>query len=445
MDNNNKPVQPSDAGLYTQLAPQNALVQREDEIDLFELVQTLWQAKLQILLISFLFVVIGAAYAFLSTPIYDSEFKITLSKESNLYPINNSELITLTPESSLALVREKLLSSENFADFYKQNAQRFPIRPDALSENQFAYKIFSENIKLVEPKAKKGEQIDVYLGLNYQYPAGIEGYTLLNDYLNWTTINIKNELKQDFLALRENQLKVNQKQLDQILVGYNREVDSKLVRLKEDNQYQRKLLQDKLAAVKDKLLAENQQRVLVLDENIAIARQLKFKKPTSPSDAKERVANAGGDVIKAEFSAMDQLPLYFMGYESLEAEKAELLKRTKENFPSDQITELERQIALLKNNREIEKLLAREQPKMFLDTYLELEQKNNYLADLDMREMDAKLYIVQSKALTPIKPIKPKKLLILVLSALLGGMFAVLFVLISSAIKNRQKSDEVVA
>ena len=444
MDNNNKTVQSTDEGLYSQLAPQNHQIQRDDEIDLFELVQTLWEAKLQIILIGLLFVVIGGAYAFLSTPIYDSEFKITLSKESNLYAINDSELVVLTPESSLALVREKLLSAENFADFYALNAPRFPLKPDTLSDTQFAYEIFSKNIKLIEPKGKKGDQLDVYLGLNYQYPAGIEGYTLLNDYLNWTTINIKNELKDDFLSLRENQIKVNQKKLDQILVTYDRNVESKITRLKEQDQFQRKELLDKLAALKDKLMSENQQKVLVLNENIAIARELKFKKPTSPSDAKEQLGSANSEVIKAEFSAMDKLPLYFRGYESLEAEKAELLKRTKDNFPSDQITELERQIALTKNNREIEKLLARDKPKMFLDSYLELEQKNNYLAQLEMREMDARLYVMQSKALTPIKPIKPKKLLILVLSGLLGGMFAVFFVLVRSAMRNRQKSVELV-
>ena len=81
---------------------------------------------------------------------------------------------------------------------------------------------------------------------------------------------------------------------------------------------------------------------------------------------------------------------------------------------------------------------------MFLDSYLELEQKNNYLAQLEMREMDARLYVMQSKALTPIKPIKPKKLLILVLSGLLGGIFAVFFVLVRSAMRNRQKSVELV-
>ena len=136
--------------------------------------------------------------------------------------------------------------------------------------------------------------------------------------------------------------------------------------------------------------------------------------------------------------------MYFRGYESLEAEKVELSKRNIRNFPSEEISELERKIKMLDDNREIEKLLTRKQPKLFLDAYIELEQKNTYLNALEMHEMDAHLFAMQSKALPPIKPIKPKKLLILVLSGLLGGMFAVLFVLVRSAMRNRQKSVELV-
>ena len=444
MDNNNKPVQAADAGFYSQLAPNNLPVQRDDEIDLFELLSTLWKAKLQIVLISLLFVILGGAYAFLSTLVFESEFKVTTSKANELYPINKSELVSLSPGDSLSILREEFVSAENFAEFYLLNMARFPEKPENLSEQQFAYQLFSKNLKLVEPKNKKDEVVEVYLGLNYQYPQGVDGYVLINDYLSWVDTKIKSRLKKDFLELRENQLEENQKKLNKLLADYQVDTYAKIERLKEADEFSRKELQDSLAALKVKLLALNQQRIQILNENIAIARQLKFKKPTSPSDAKEQVASVSAEVIKAEFSSLDQLPMYFRGYESLEAEKVELSKRNIRNFPSEEISELERKIKMLDDNREIEKLLTRKQPKLFLDAYIELEQKNTYLNALEMHEMDAHLFAMQSKALPPIKPIKPKKLLILVLSGLLGGMFAVLFVLVRSAMRNRQKSVELV-
>lgn len=445
MDNNNKPVQPADAGFYTQLAPNNLPVQRDDEIDLFELLQTLWRAKLQIILIAFFFMVLGGAYAFTATPIYSADFKITQVKSSDLYPINNSELVVVNPAQVIQLMREKFLSTEGFFTFYEKNIDRFPEKPSNMTNVQYANKLYKEDFQLLEPNAKKGETVDPFLGFQYQYPAYVEGHSILNDYLKWIDEQVKAELKQEFLAIVNNKLIVNEKKKERLLAEYSNDTEIKITRLKESDKFQIKELQDRLKTLKEKLIAENQQAILVLDENIAIARRLKFMKPTSPSDAKGDLSVNERGLVRAEFSDMGKLPLYFRGYESLEAEKLELLKRTKENFPSPQITEIERQIAMLATNREIEKLLTREKPADFMDAFVAIEQEVAHLKTLQLNEQAANLYVLQKSAFKPVKPIKPKKLLILILSGLLGGMFAVMFVLISSAIKNRQKPVEAAA
>jgi len=64
-------------------------------------------------------------------------------------------------------------------------------------------------------------------------------------------------------------------------------------------------------------------QVALLDENIAIARALDFKKPVLLE------GKAGGAVVIADFESM---PVYYRGYAALEAEKEALLNR-KNNDP----------------------------------------------------------------------------------------------------------------
>jgi LPS O-antigen subunit length determinant protein (WzzB/FepE family) len=435
MENKNNTLKAQSDAEYTQLVSLENNRVAEDEVDLFELLLNLWNSKGLIIVIAMAFTSLGGGYAYFSAPTYQADVRIGLTKESDLYSVNNSELVTLTPAASFELMRERLLSFENFSEFYHSNTSRFPGKNELLTEEQYAYQIFEAKFKSRLPKKTNEE---VFLGFSYQYSLRGDGHVVLNDYLNWTQKSVRLEIAKGFELLRSDKIEANQKKLERLLLDYRGGVESKIARLKEVDFYKRKKLQDQLEVLRVSLLARNKQQILVLDENIAIARKLGFKNPTSPSDVKERLNEAASSVIKAEFSALDKLPLYFRGFESLEAEKNELQKRTVSNFPSGKIAELERQIALLNTNREIEKLRGRERPQLFLDNYLKIEQENMYLSSLEMNVDQASLFTLQKKAMPAVAPIKPKKLLILVLSCILGGVFAVLFVLVRTAVKSRQ-------
>lgn len=58
--------------MYEQLKP----VYRDDEIDLFELIETLWKGKFWIVLFICLAAIGGSGYAFLATPTYQAEVKL---------------------------------------------------------------------------------------------------------------------------------------------------------------------------------------------------------------------------------------------------------------------------------------------------------------------------------------------------------------------------------
>ncbi|MBS7747019.1 hypothetical protein KIN06_16900, partial [Vibrio cholerae] len=61
-----------------------------------------------------------------------------------------------------------------------------------------------------------------------------------------------------------------------------------------------------------------------------------------------------------------QNPMYFLGVEALEAERSALLQRKSDDFSTNRIAQIAKELAMLKNNREIEVLNRRKNEDLFL-------------------------------------------------------------------------------
>ncbi|MGL6118749.1 GNVR domain-containing protein, partial [Plesiomonas sp.] len=80
-------------------------------------------------------------------------------------------------------------------------------------------------------------------------------------------------------------------------------------------------------------------------------------------------------------------------------------------------------------------------PIVYPYRYYELEQKLKQLAPLVSENINARAYRYQMMPTDPITKDKPKRALILVLGALLGGMLGVAGVLVQSAIGQRKTRE----
>jgi len=418
-----------------------------DEIDLFALIETIWHGRLKIALVALVCILLGAAYAFTATQWFETNFKISATKPDAIFGINNSELIKLSPNQAVQEIRRKLISAENFKNFYVDStlAQELLVPPVDISKERYAYSVFSGQFEEVVIKLKKGEEkpADTFIEFNFTYPKELDGAGLLNAYLLWTDGLVKSELLSSFNTNRDNQLLLNQRKMQKMLNEYSKDFQIKEIRSTESFKYKRIVLQDELKALKVQLIKKNQQRVLVLEENIAIAKKLGYKKPTSPTDVKELkdvrpVSTAGVEINNGEYSWLDKLPLYYRGYESLQAERTELNKRQLNKFPSASIVDMEKKLALLGNDREIEKFHKREKPEAFIDGYVALEKRNTHLNSLKISVDNVDLYELNARAVASQASIKPKKLLILVLAGFVGLMIGTLLVLIQGASRKRK-------
>lgn len=77
------------------------------------------------------------------------------------------------------------------------------------------------------------------------------------------------------------------------------------------------------------------------------------------------------------------------------------------------------------DNRQIEALRAREDQKPFVDKYNKLRAANTLLSSVTVNKDDLEVARVVNKAYQPVRPDGPRKLLILVLAVMLGGMLGV--------------------
>jgi len=98
---------------------------------------------------------------------------------------------------------------------------------------------------------------------------------------------------------------------------------------------------------------------------------------------------------------------------------------------------LEKQIAVLQHNREIEALKARDTNAPFSEEYNSLREENTLLRANQIDVDDVDVTQVINWAYRPDGPDSPKKLLILALSVVLGGMLGIFVLMVARLIRGR--------
>lgn len=418
--------------------------QHDDEIDLLELMMTLWNQKWIIAGFTALCTLIAIIVAFMITPVYKTDSVIKPVNPHALYTLNNLGIYSVSSEGLFSSVEKELHSYNNREQFFLDNEQFFEsILADVPEERreQVINRFISQNFKVKYPDKDETQKMII---VEMSYPQGINGPRVVNQFVNAMIDKVKAEIPEIVNTRIEFQRKDLQNQLAVLLAGYEAKVEANIATLTEKDELKRLQLQDELTALKAALKKQRENRIETLNEAIKIAEQLGFVKPTSPSSESSR--SKSGNVIHAEIN-QQQMPLYFLGTEALTAERDTLLKRESDDFTSGRITEIEKELRLLENNRKIQLLEARTQPDLFLDEITAIKQKIAELNIAEKKTIDLinshlptiEIVNIDERAITPLSPLKPNKKLIAIIGLLLGGMLGVIFVLFREAMRNYQR------
>lgn len=405
-----------------------------DEIDLVELFRALWRQRLLIIGVTFAATLVAAAYAFLATPYYQTKTYLRPVPQSTLDQLNETGIYKLTPEDALNRVASALSSYDNRLNYFLSNQELFRAIESQDSPEQ-AFADFSEQaFEMLHPDPKKTENRSAYVGLKLTYPKGMEGSAIVNGFVDYVLQLERKEIADDLESLIANRLASLDMNMEAQRANYSASKEAKIATLLEDAALKRAQLRDELAALRAELKTRRNNRIQELNEAITIADSLGIRTPTSPS-AMAASARSGTQVIRTEVTNQDT-PLYFLGTEALTAERDALANRTSDDFIEPRIAEIQSELVMLENNREVEILKAREGEDLYLTNLAQLREEASRLKGIKLDTERLRLVRLDQPALQSLDPVKPKKTLIFALGLILGGMLGI-FVALIRGLMNR--------
>ena len=201
----------------------------------------------------------------------------------------------------------------------------------------------------------------------------------------------------------------------------------------EADALRRAQLLDELKALRAQLKTLRTDRVSQLNEAIEIARSLGIRKPTTPSFLADTAREASSNMMRTEINNQP-IPLYFMGSETLEAERTVLLQRKSDDFSDGRVAQIAKELQLLQSNRQVEVLNSRKNEDLFLSGIESLRAEEVRLSNLntDLRQM--KLVTVDKRALEPLGSVKPQKIRIIITGLLIGMMLGIMLAILRYAV-----------
>ncbi|WP_048364794.1 Wzz/FepE/Etk N-terminal domain-containing protein [Pseudomonas weihenstephanensis] len=395
-----------------------------DEIDLFALIQSLWQQKKLIAGTTAAVGALALGYALLAPSVYQASTVLRPAAINELDALNRSEVYKLPPTDALLKVGSALDSYETRLNYFESHQELFkPLEKKGISLEQ-SFEIFNRDaINLTQPDPKKPDSLSPFIKLELTYPDNVDGVKILNGFVEYAINNQRAQIGADLKVIINNRLRELEEKIDAARSGYKSDKEGKIATLVESDTLQRAKLNDELQALRLQLKIERESRIAQLSEAISIARSLGITRPTTPS-AMSDAAQGSSRVMRTEITSQN-IPLYFMGTQALEAERTALLKRTSDDFSDKGISNIGKKLHMLEVNRQVEMLGKRANEDLFLKNIEPLRAEVVRLGNLNTDMGKLGLVSIDRKAQTPISPIKPKKALIIALGLVLGCLLGI--------------------
>ncbi|NMZ51992.1 LPS O-antigen chain length determinant protein WzzB [Pseudomonas poae] len=410
-----------------------------DEIDLFELMHAVWRQKKLVLGCALLTGVLGAGYAFLAPKTYEVSSVLRPAAINELDALNRSEVYKLPPADALAKVGAQLDSYEARLGFFRSHEQLFTAFQKPGQSLEQSFEDFNRNsVNLILPDPKKSDSLSSYIRLELQYPADVDGVAILNGFVDYAIASEREQVGADLKVIVNNRLNELKGKIDAARANYETEKESKIAKLLEDDRLKRARLQDELSALRLQMKMERTNRLAELAEAISIAKSMGIKTPTTPSSMADATRSGSSQVMRTEVNNQ-QIPLYFLGTEALEAERTALQQRTSDDFTNPRIAQIGKELQLLEANREVEVLRKRGNEDIFLQDVEPLRAEVARLRNLNIDMSNLKLVTVDRRAQEPLAPIKPKKAIILAVSLIAGLVIGTLIALIRHLISSHNQ------
>ena len=422
----------------------------DDEIDLFQLFETIWDGKWLIVAITAVATLMGGAFAF----IRPAEFVST----TDIRPITTAQISDYSASNALGFIqiesgqlRGLLLEQFQERAVLEQAIQKFELvnRDEFESTEAFEEAIIrlAASVELLQPATDDGtSRIDLDWQLVFE---GVDEDAWLQA-LTFAKQQATNTVREQLVERFEKAVSVAQQkrsfQLEDLTAQIEfatADFDTSMRALELRQGFAVQDLTTKIANARADYQRKTQDRLAFLTEQAAIARQLGVAKNTLEA---QTFASTNGVVANVKTDT----PFYLRGYEAIEKEIELINSREETDAFVSGLFELQSELRALEQDQ----TLARaERNKEFLDKVLELESQKRALERDPLIQRARELFAttpianpdqfvaVQMNVLGSDIQSKSKRMLIVALSVVLGGMVGVLYVLIRSGMRNRKQAS----
>lgn len=382
-----------------------------------------------------MFAMMGVALAYVTPPEFEVSTTLRPVELNQLDALNRSKIYSLPPAEALKRVGARLDSYGARLDFFRTRSDLIKAFQDDGQSIEQAFQEFNNTaLSVVLADPKKTDLLSDFIGLKMRYGKDIDGAAVLNDFVDYAVEQERIQLSRDMQVILSNRLLEVDAKLNSALSEYRAGNDVRIARLEEDDAIKRAQLDDELKALRVQLKLQRHARLAELDEAISIASSLGLRKPSTPSLMADQLS-ASGNIIRTEVNGRP-VPLYFMGTEVLEAERAVLRKRTSDDFVEPRIGQIRKELILLSNNRSVEAIKARANEHYFLEGIEALRVERARLQSIDTQMLGLHLVSIDQRAAASGKPVKPRKAFVVGVASVVGLLLGVIIALVRAAFKS---------
>ena len=339
---------------------------QNDEIDLFELFESLWKEKFLIVAITLVITLIGGGVAFSLPPTYQASVHMLPPSLSDVAELSKFDVLKSSQSQS---------QSQSYAQFL-QLLKSNQVHKELLRDKELQKALFKEPVSVqkglkaldnlaVVNEPKKGPSVAIELTFDSQDPklAADAANKLVELGIN----AFQKQTLEAFSASKDQVVKTLKAELESLLNTHEQRIDAELAKM---------------------------------HEALTIAKALNLKEPRATTDLTVKTESRS-PIVTEELRY-----LYSQGSNALEAEIIAVKAR--------------------KNNLNLVSGVAEIQKRLDLISSVSFDSSKVIPLTIDLA------------AEPPEQRIKPKRSLIVALSAVVGGMLAIMFVLIRNAVRNRK-------
>ena len=375
-----------------------------DEIDLVEVIINIWNNRLKIAAITFVFIVLSTALYFVFKPPFTAKTEIIPITifENNLYSSYNSLTKPQEGKDDKKINRFDQVNRNYLLNFFLEELKIKEIIQEAIVNYQILdRKKFNNEDKYLQAVKKKA------LKVNLLRPVNVDGSKRSETRLNWVIEFVVDDKDKWEKALSFIEIKINNKIQNYLKLNFDRTLDN----LKLLNQFELEDLNLKINNVKKDYDTETSNRLAFLREQALIARKLNIENNTLEV---ENFSTPSGVISNLQSGK----PHYMRGYVMIEKEIELIETRTNKDAFIKNLLDLEKKKRTLLED----KLLDRTE-KLFNNT--PIGTNNNFKA--------ASITYQNTKYQASFSLIKA-----ILLAGIFGIVFGMFYVLISNAIQQRK-------